>query len=76
MYSDLPRRIYVTNMYKGENIIILFTGLFRLSRRLVHLLDSPANQGRDEDGVAGLHGLAHQVEAGGVHGVGGDTHLV
>ena len=38
-----------------KNIIILFTGLFRLSRRLVllHLLHPLALQGRGGDGVGG-----------------------
>ena len=64
-------------MYKGETIIILFTGLFRLSRRLVllHLLHPLALLGRDGDGVVGgLHiGLAH-LQGHGEHSVvhGGD----
>ena len=50
-------------------IIILFTGLFSLSRRLVllHLLHPLAPQGRGGDGVAGelLAGLARPGEHGG-----------
>ena len=56
-------------------IILLFTGLFSLSRRLVlHLLDTLAQHGRDGDGVAGelLHSLALHGRAG-VHGGGDDS---
>ena len=64
-------------MYKGENIIILFTGLFRLSRRLVllHLLDPLAlHHGRDGDDVGGdLLVVLALLQGLGEHKLGGDS---